>query len=97
MSDRKRIPIFRRYPYLGLFHNPYLSTIMRETRSTFNYTELPVHNPYVGTFNHSSIPTPVVQISTKRTIGTQTDTVHSMIIGEKIIKAYGEDYTALIG
>lgn len=96
MSDRERIPLFRNYPYLGLFHNPFLNTIMRETRSNFDYSSLPVDNPYVGSFNHSFSLIPTIEISKTRTCGTQTDPVHSMIIGEKIIKAYGKDYTALI-
>ena len=95
MSDRQRIPLFRNYPYLGLFHNPLLATILRETRSNFNFTELPVNNPYVGSFNHSFKTIPNIQLSNKRTIGTQTEPVHSMLIGEKIIKAYGKDYKIL--
>lgn len=92
-GNRERIPFFKNYPYLGLFQYPLLATVLRESRSNLNYSNLPVNNPYVGSFNHSVVPK--IEISLKRTIGTQTETVHSMVIGEKIIKAYGNDYKIL--
>tara|TARA_E500000178_G_C16322963_1_gene445557 strand:+ start:201 stop:392 length:192 start_codon:yes stop_codon:yes gene_type:complete len=56
---------------------------------------LPVHNPYIGYYNHA-FQTPTIIPKNKMDVGTQTDPVHSMLIGEKIIKAYGENYKILI-
>lgn len=99
MSERKPIPNLKNAPYVGLFQYPLLSTLLRRNHPIRHL--LPPHNPHIGTFNHA------INHSTKRSginvifkqkkdATTQTDPVHSMIIGDKIIEAYGEDYKILI-
>ena len=53
---------------------------------------LPVNNPYIGSINHAYVSSSV----TKKDASTQTDPVDSMVIGEKIKKAYGDDYHILL-
>ena len=60
----------------------------------FHSLFLPVNNPYVGTINHA-YTTAYIPPKTKEA-STQTDPVDTMIIGEKIKKAYGKDYHVLL-
>lgn len=53
---------------------------------------LPVNNPYIGSINHAYVSSTVA----KKDASTQTDPVDSMLIGEKIKKAYGDDYHILL-
>ena len=95
MAERKPIPHLKNTPYVGLFQYPFLSCMLR-TNHPVHYL-LPVTNPYIGTFAHSR-PKPIINVvfHPKKDASTQTDPVHSMIIGEKIIEAYGENYKILI-
>ena len=92
MSERKSIFSLRKNGYIGLFQYPLLPSIVRKEYPTHHI--LPVNNPYIGTFNHS-IKYNIMVTPPTRDTSTQTEPVHSMIIGEKILKAYGKDCEAL--
>lgn len=96
MTFRKKFNVFKNYPYVGLFHHPCLHTILRESKTTLLTNNLPTDNPYIGFFNHSVLLPPVIDITTTRTVSTQTDPVESMVIGEKVIQAYGNGYRVLL-
>lgn len=90
-SERKSIFSLRKNGYIGLFQYPHIPCLLRKTHPIHRL--LPHHNPYIGTFNHSIKDVKVVPIKTS--VSTQTDPVQSMIIGEKIIKAYGKNFEVL--
>lgn len=98
MSDRKLIVPFKRHPYIGLFQYPWLPACARQAVRPSGYI-LPSNNPYIGFFNNAHREYRDVSQSTdikKRDVYTQTDLDPALEIGEKIIKAYGEEYVVLL-
>ena len=90
--ERRPITSFKRFPHIGLFHYPLLPICIRHSSpSTY---KLPHKNPYVGYYRHSVLMPPYK--STLVHVSTQTDTVDSMVIGDKVIAAYGKNYKILL-
>ena len=90
MTSRKPIPDFKNTPHIGIFQ--YMPSVLRHHTNLFHL--LPGNNPYVGYYNHSHKPM-YIEIKT-RDATTQTDPDPTMMIGKKVIEAYGEDYEILL-
>tara|TARA_B100000902_G_C27034295_1_gene776084 strand:- start:75 stop:350 length:276 start_codon:yes stop_codon:yes gene_type:complete len=90
MTSRKPIADFKNTPHIGIFQ--YMPSVLRHHTNLFHL--LPGNNPYVGYYNHSHKPM-YIEIKT-RDASTQTDPDPTMMIGKKVIEAYGEDYEILL-
>lgn len=96
MSNRKPITEFKHKPYVGLFQYPWLPLSARIAMKTPGYL-LPPNNPYVGFFDNSKKREESMSTGRcTRDACTQTEVCHAIEIGEKIIEAYGEEYTLLL-
>ena len=74
-------------PFYGLFYYSYLPGCVREDKHFFlNPFDLLSYTEYNDFFD----------TRTFKTKSTQTDPVQSMLLGEKIIAAYGENYKLLL-
>ena len=93
MTSREPVEPFKNTPYVGLFQYALLPSVIRQNRNIGSIL-LPGHNPYVGYYNHSQKPM-YIEGQTKDA-STQTDPDAAMVIGEKVMKAYGDDYVILM-
>ena len=93
MTDRRIFTPFKNSPYVGLFQYPLLPSCARRTVKSSGYI-LPLHNPYIGYFNNTFKPGMFV-VEAKHHKHTQTDPDPAMVIGQKIIESYGEDYVVV--
>lgn len=90
--ERQSIASFKHFPHIGLFHYPLLPICIRHSNPSMYI--LPHNNPYVGYYRHSVLMPPYKGMVAHAS--TQTDVVDSMLIGDKVIAAYGENYTILL-